>query len=105
MAFLERCTQKIISKTMDEFVAMEKKFEALEAKMGNVPPKRRYYAAFSGYANFTMFWEREWESLAALEAYQKKVMDDPEWAKASEEASKVFDDVHNELFYLIPFPE
>jgi hypothetical protein len=37
---MERCTQQIIG-TFEEVSAVEKEFDALEAKMGHVPTKRR----------------------------------------------------------------
>jgi hypothetical protein len=101
---LERCTQKIIG-TVEEAYAIEKEFDALEAKMGNVPPKRRYYATYGSLPLGTFVWEREWESMAALEAYQTKMMVDPEWASTQERAEKIFADFHSELFYKIVMPE
>jgi hypothetical protein len=94
---MERCTQKVIG-SYDEAVAIEKEFEALETKMGNVPTKRRYYAMYSGLLNSTYVWERDWESLAALEAYSIKTMNDPEWAAVIAKAAKIFADSHFEIF-------
>ncbi len=101
---LERCAQKVIG-TFEEALALEKEFDALEAKMGNVPPKRRYYAAYGSLPSGTFVWEREWESMAALEAYQAKTMNDPEWATTLGKAEKIFADFHFELFYKIDMPE
>jgi hypothetical protein len=100
---LERCTQRIIG-TVDEAFAVEKEFDALEAKMGNVPPKRRYYATYGSLPLGTFVWEREWESMAALEAYQAITMSDPEWAVMFGKAEKIFADFHSELFYKIEMP-
>jgi hypothetical protein len=98
MAILERCTQNVIAKEED-MIALEKKFDALEAKMGHVPPKRRYYAMYGALPAGTMVWEREWENMAAIEAYNDKAMNSPEWASAFQEAAKVFADTHFELFW------
>jgi hypothetical protein len=101
---LERYTQNVIG-TYDEMVAIEKVFDALEAKLGNVPPKRRYYAYYGSLPLGTFIWEREWESLAALGAYHSITMNDPEWAATTEKAGKIYADFHSELYWVIPFPE
>jgi hypothetical protein len=103
MAILERCTQNVIAKEED-MIALEKKFDALEAKMGHVPPKRRYYAMYGALPAGTMVWEREWENMAAIDAYNERSMSDPDWAPVLAEASKVYTGFHFELFYMIPFP-
>jgi len=101
---MERYTQNVIG-TYDEMVAIEKEFDALEAKIGNVPHKRRYYAYYGSLPLGTFVWEREWESLAALEAYHVITMNDPDWAATTEKAGKIYADFHSELYWVIPFPE
>ena len=106
MKVVERCTQRVKPGKFNEFIALEKKFDAAEAKLGNVPPKRRYWAAHSGLYNDTNIWEREWDSMADIEAYNKKTMDNPEWEPLFKEAGEVFFDGRFELFYLWDnFPE
>ncbi len=95
---LERRTHKVIGK-VEDLVAMEKKFDELEAKMQNVPPKRRYWSGFGTLPSFMFVWEREWESMAALEAYQKCTMTDPEWGSLFEETSGMFGDIWSELYF------
>ena len=97
---LERCTQKIISTNKEAF-ALEKKFDALEAKVGNVPVKRRYMPGYSGHMANTFIWERDWPSMAALESYNEKISKDPEWAEVFEEARGVFAEIKFELFRII----
>jgi hypothetical protein len=102
---VERCTQKVIGSYPD-VVALEKKFEALETKIGNVPKKRRLMPRYAGVPVDTMIWEREWESLSAIEAYQAKANnDDPEWDEAYSQAPKVFTDFKFELFEVITLPD
>ncbi len=102
--FVERCTQKVIG-TYEEAVALEKKFDVLEAKIGNVPPKRRYTIVYGGYPANTFIWEREWESLSALESYRAKTtFDDPGWAEAFQEAGKILADSTFELYELFNLP-
>ena len=98
MKILERCHQRVKGK-FQEFIALEKKFDAAEEKLGNVPPKRRYWSHYSGLPNDTYVWEREWENQAALDAYGAKIWNNPEWDKLTEEAGKVFFDGYFELYY------
>ena len=95
--YLERRTHKVIGK-YEDLAVMEKKFDALEAKMANVPSKRRYFAVFGTLPLFEFVWEREWTTLAAMEAYYDITMNDPEWNAASEEASKIVGEGHSELY-------
>jgi hypothetical protein len=80
-------------------MAFEQKFDALEAKMDRVPPKRRDRAAWSSLSIDTFVWEREWDSLATLEAYQQQVVSDPEWASVLAEVPAVMADHHFELYW------
>jgi hypothetical protein len=95
---MERCMQKVIG-SFEDVVALEKEFDEIEAKMGNVPTKRRYWAGYGGLDFLTMVWERDWESMAALEAYNEKTMEDPAWKPMFEKAGKVFGDSHREIYF------
>jgi hypothetical protein len=95
MKIMERCTQKVVGKSEDA-IALEKKYDELEAKMGGVPSKRRYWAGPSGLPAGTMVWERDWPSIAAWEAYMEKTFSDPEWAALS--ATGVYADGQFEIF-------
>jgi hypothetical protein len=102
--YMERCTQKVIG-SYEQAVALEKKYDALEAKLGNVPPKRRYTAWYSGLPLWTFIWERDWESLTAIENYYKAIWEDPEWVETMTSTDKVFGDAHFELFDVFTLPE
>ena len=95
---LERCTQTVVGR-YEDMLATEKKFDELEAKMDNVPLKRRYWAGYGSLPLETMVWERDWESMAALEAYNVKTMADPEWMVMFENNAKIFTNVHRELYF------
>ena len=94
---MQRCFQQIIG-TYEEAIALEKEFAALEAKMVNVPEKRRYFAYFGALPLGTMVWERDWESLAALEVYSQQTGEGPEWAALFQKAGHVFADTHFEIY-------
>lgn len=95
---MERCTQEVIG-SWEDVKAIENEFDALEAKMGNVPTKRRYWSTYAGLPFATMVWERDWESLADLETYNNKTMNDPEWSPMFDKAGKVFGTSHRELYW------
>ncbi|MSQ43722.1 MAG: hypothetical protein EXR45_05880 [Chloroflexi bacterium] len=67
MAIVERRTLKLAG-TRETFEAWEQKWIAIEAKSGGFPPKR-YSSVMSGRdPQGSVVWERDWESLAAIEA-------------------------------------
>lgn len=93
---LERMTQQVHANKWSELDALDKKFEAIENKHG-YPPKRRYRLFIGGRSVNTLVIEREWESLAAMEAAYEKAMSDPEWQAANMEGSEVIADAQIEL--------
>jgi hypothetical protein len=94
---MERCVQRIVS-SYEDAVAMEKEFDALEAKMGNVPPKRRYYVLYGSLPQTMYVWERDWESMAALEAFLKKQEGDPEWDALFAKVTNFLTDFQRDLY-------
>ena len=98
MKILERCTQRVKSGKFNEFIAMEKKFDAAEVKLGNVPPKKRFWIRYGGRPSDTYVWEREWENMEALEANAARIWNDPEWNLLLEEAAEIFFDGQSELY-------
>ena len=51
---------------------MGKKWDAFEESLGGFPPKRRYWTLIGVEDQGVFIWEREWESLAAMEATYEK---------------------------------
>jgi len=105
MKIMERCIQRVKDGKFSEFIALEKKYDAAEAKLGNVPPKRRYWVHYGGLFGNTNVWEREWENQAALDAYGEKIWNNPEWDALNKEATEVFYDGHFELYYSFTLDE
>ena len=71
MRIIERRVMKLHG-TFEAFQEQEKRFEALEKRLGGLLPKK-HYRLFSGSEDSgTIVWEREWESFAAMEtAYER----------------------------------
>lgn len=76
MTILERHVQDV--KNEKVYWEWEKKWAAIESSLGGFPTKR-YHQLISGRDKFgTIIWEREWDSLAVLDAAYDKMMKDPE---------------------------
>ena len=71
MRIIERRVLKLHG-TWEAFQEQEKRFEALEKRTGGFGPKKHYRLFSGGDENGTIVWEREWESLAAMEATYAK---------------------------------
>ena len=78
MAYMERVTQQILPGKWPELEQWEKKWDELEARLGGYPKKRRYRPYVGGDGWMTFIWEREWESLAAMEAAETRLFTEPE---------------------------
>ena len=108
MKIMERCTQRVKPGKFNEFIALEKKYDAAEEKLGGMPSKKRYWVRYGGLPSDTNVWEREWKNQADLDAYGDKIWNNPEWNTLNNEASEIFFDNHFELYYsftLEEFPE
>jgi len=77
MRVLERHTQTLEKGGWEIYVAKEKRWEEVEARLGGFPTKRHYWP-FSKWNSTVAVWEREWESFAAMEAAYEKFGGDPE---------------------------
>ena len=99
MKILERHVRKIHPSKWGEVEEVNKKFDAIEEKYG-FPPKR-YYRCFSGTHDvFTSIMEREWESLAAMEAAGEKAFADPQWLALASEGGAIGEGPQIELYWV-----
>ena len=99
MKVLERHVRKIRPDKWDEVEGIDNKFDAVEGKYG-YPPKR-YYRSFSGTHDvFTSIMEREWESLAAMEAATEKAFADPQWQTLVSEIGVGMEGPQIELYWV-----
>jgi hypothetical protein len=106
MAFkvMERGVHKIPTSKWEEFLELEKRYDALESQWA-FPPKRRYRPMFAGppQPHTTVYMrEREWESLAAMEAAYSKAMASPEWQALQNELELMDEGLYSELFWCMP---
>lgn len=99
--FLEKLTQHIRPGKWAELEAIDKRYNTVEARYG-FPPKRRYQAMFGGQDGNTLIIEREWESLAKMEATYLPYLNDPETQQLNAESAQIMDSSQNELFWVLP---
>jgi len=77
MKVMERIVQEIHLDKAPLFKEFQRKHDVVEARLG-FPPLRWYLAQYTAESSFVFVCEREWESLAAMEATYAKAQGDPE---------------------------
>lgn len=77
MIVIEREIQMVRPGKWAELQEIDKKFNAVESRLG-FPAKRRYRSLVGGHTTDTLIIERQWESLATLEAAYEKAIADAE---------------------------
>jgi hypothetical protein len=101
MAFMERLIQQIRPDKWTELEALDKKFNQIEGRFG-FPAKRRYRSVFGSEHGSTLIIERQWESLAAMEAAFDKALADPEWLALNAEGGAIIESNRQELYMALP---
>ena len=79
MKILQRQIQHIHPEKWADLEAIDKRFDAVERRLGFPTNKRRYRCYFGTHDMNTLIVEYEWESLATMEAVLEQAMVDPEW--------------------------
>ncbi len=97
MIMLERQVQQVRSDKWEELEAIDKKFNIVESALG-FPAKRRYRSYVGGNDNNTLVIEREWSSLAAMEAAYEKAFASPEWQALGAETGGIITSNTHELY-------
>ena len=75
---IQRTIQKIVPGKWAALEALAKKFDPVERRLG-MPAKKRYQCITGGHDSNTCILERQWASLAVLEATVEKITADPEY--------------------------
>jgi len=101
MAVIERLTQKIFPGKWDALEAIDKKYTAVENRLG-WPAKKRYRCMIGGHDVSTLVVERQWPSLAVFEAAYDKAWADPAWQALSAESDGIIASTQMELFAPLP---
>lgn len=101
MKIKERLTQKIYPDKWEALEALDQKYNQIEKPAG-FPPKTRYQLILSSKSFNTLVVEREWESLAAMEAAYEKLFADPAYQALNAEFNSIIKDGYSEI--LMPLP-
>jgi hypothetical protein len=88
MKIMERLIQKVDRASWAKKIALEERYEVVEARLG-FPPKRRYRSLIGLVDTNTRVHEREWSSLAAYESAMDRAFADPEWHALGAEQVKI----------------
>jgi hypothetical protein len=101
MIVIEHLIQHIRPGKWAGLEALDKKYNALESAMG-FPPKRRLQCLAGNYDTDTIIIERQWESMAKMEAAWEKAMADPAYQALGNESLDVIETNHWELYIPVP---
>jgi hypothetical protein len=101
MITIERMIQHIYPGKWAELEAIDKKYNAVEARLG-FPAKKRYQLLMGTHPAGTLIIERQWPSLAAMEAANERGMADPEYQALQQEGASIIKSVHWELYMPMP---
>ncbi len=88
MKLMERLIQKVDRTSWAKKLAIEKRYEPVEARLG-FPPSRRYRSWIGAHDTNTRVIERDWSSLEAYLITVDKAMADPEWQALGAEQARV----------------
>ncbi len=78
MRIMERLIQKVDRSSWAKKIAIEKRYEVVEARLG-FPPSRRYRAYVGPLESNTRVIERDWSSIGAFLTTTEKALEDAEW--------------------------
>ncbi len=98
---LQRLIQKVKVDKWDALDAIDKKFDAAEAKF-KYPPKRRYRSMIGPLDINVIIIEREWKSVAKMEEAMLASYGDPELQKLTAELNTIIEDAWSELYLVWP---
>jgi hypothetical protein len=98
---LERMIQHIFPGKWAELEVINKKYDVVEARLG-FPAKKRYQLLMGSHPLGSVIIEREWPSLAAMEAANMKGLTDPEYQALQLEGASIIKSVYWETYMPMP---
>ena len=97
MKIVERMIQDIFPGQNSALDDIDKRYDAIEVTLG-FPPKKRLFCLSGPHSNMSLVIEREWESLAAMEAAYDKAFAHPEIQALWGEGSTIIKGSRTELY-------
>ena len=101
MIAIQRLVQKVVPGKWAAAEVLTKKFEPLERRFG-LPAAKRYQCITGGHDWNTCILERQWESLAVMEATFEKCMADPEYQALDAEKVGIIESEQLEIYTPLP---
>ena len=101
MITIERMVQQVRPDKWAELEEIDKRYNAVENRLG-FPPKKRYQCMMGSHDMNTLIVERQWDSLAAMEATYEKAFTDPEHQALQKEITSIIKSVQMELYMPLP---
>ncbi len=101
MVIVERMIQKIRPDKWAELEAIDKKYDVVESRLG-FPAKKRYQCIIGGHDTNTLIVQRQWESLAVMEAIYEKAFADPEHQALGQEGISIIKSTQIEMYMPLP---
>ena len=101
MIIIEHMVQHVHPGKWAELEGIDKKYNAIESALG-FPPKRRLQCLSGSHDTNTIIIQRQWDSLAKMEATFEKAMADPAYQALQNESLGIIETNQWELY--IPMP-
>jgi hypothetical protein len=101
MITIQRETQRVRPGKWAELEEIDKRFNAVQSRCG-FPAKKRFQCIAGGHDTNTLIIERQWESMAAMEAAYDKFMSTPEYQTLGVEVFGVIESDQIELYAPLP---
>ncbi len=97
MIIIERQIQKVRPNKWAELAEIDSSYDAVEGRFG-FPAKKRYQCIMGGHDTNTIVIERQWDSLAAMEAAFEKALADPEFQALGAEMASIVSSSQIEIY-------
>jgi hypothetical protein len=101
MVTIERMIQKVRPGKWADLEALDQKYNAVEERLG-FPPKKRYQCMLGGHDSNTLIIERQWDSMAVMEATYEKAFADSEHQALAAETNSVIKSSQVEVYAPLP---
>lgn len=96
---MQRLVQYLVPGKLEELNELDKKFDVIEKSLGF--PEKRRYISISGPEYGTLIIEREWASLAEMEAMDDKCRDNPDWTELVRQVTPLIVKEYWELYKVL----
>lgn len=102
MFVIERMIQKVLPGKWAELEEIDKRFNAAEQRLGFPSNKKRYQCMIGSHDTNTLIIERQWDSMAVMEATYEKSFADPEIQVLQKEVMSIIESNQIEVYAPLP---